>query len=60
MGTPVCTTAGGGLESDTLSLECREPSEERRGNKYIVSVETPYEILCFFIHFDDYKVYPNV
>lgn len=27
VGTPVCTTAGGGLESDTLSLEWREPSE---------------------------------
>lgn len=26
VGTPVWTTAGGGLESDTLSLEWREPS----------------------------------
>lgn len=32
VGTPVCTTAGGGLESDTLSLEWREPSEGHREN----------------------------
>ncbi len=32
VGTPVCTTAGGGLESETLSLEWREPSEGQWGN----------------------------
>lgn len=32
VGTPDCTTAGGGLESDTLSLEWREPSEGQREN----------------------------
>lgn len=36
VGTPVCTTAGGGLESDTLSLEWREPSEENKDHRYSI------------------------
>lgn len=31
VGTPVCTTGGGGLESDMLSLEWREPSVNEGG-----------------------------
>ena len=32
VGTPVWTTTGGGLESETLSLEWRDPSGKVRGN----------------------------
>ena len=46
VGTPVCTTAGGGLESDTLSLEWREPSEGQRENSNAIINFTLMKSFC--------------